>query len=172
MPRRRALLALTTILALTALASAQQPYVYDPLDETDEFTGQYMCFQRVDNGYEEWTGLGLMRVEGGLGVAIFRDTSWDQPAFNLFQDEALPGDRVYVRFGPNDVVDVVPTGVEVNREADEEWVLLNAPNLARRVVNAATSLRVRFAGSNATHDFTLSGAAVRAVGREFQEACL
>lgn len=140
------------------------------IESTDEFTGVRTCWQQVDSSIQDGAGVWMMLDEDGWTVFTYIVRDIDAQRNVAFSLLGLIGDeRVYVRFGEGDVLELHPSFVE--RDSSREVAGFTDNSLAARIMSAPEDIRVRFEGSSGRVDFTIDHGVPVALAAGFGQAC-
>lgn len=166
--------ALLTFLALPVLASAEAQVDHGTTEAHDPFTGTYTCSQRVSNASDDPSGIGLTVSSEWeeVGVTLFRPARVWPTDFAFDTHGPFPPERLYIRFGFNDVETHAPTAVELDLIAKREAATVVSDALAYRILAAPSDLRVRFEGLEGEHEFIIEHGVIRTLARGFGRACI
>lgn len=168
------LLATTACLALLLFCSGVEAQVGTGVEvETDEFTGEISCSQLTLNASWDPTGVALQSGTPGMMMFVthaIEDWAADS-AFSLLGN--LGGERVYFKFGDDDVIVLAPdeTGGELASDYEYAAFMID-DSFVRKLLSAPRDIRVRFDGPDGLADFTINHAVVLDLAQGFGQTCL
>lgn len=158
-------------LLLASLGVAFAGWSNGVVDEVDEFTGDRKCFHVVYNSISTSNGLALFVFDGEVSATVIREYAHADWTFNSFL-ESNP--LVYLKFGDEDVSELVPDFVDVSSQYDYETASfeLGFDWLFSRLRTHHGDIRVRFQGEHGRNDFTIEAGVLDMLREGFWNTCV